>query len=202
MAIATTTIKCVADVEQNYKTVPIEYTVQKTPPLMLRGVVPPTEGHVPNGDIMAPEGGQGPRRRPPQREHPGWIANSQRTHDRLGAWSHLSPTETSPQRRPPVPSQRERNRCPQRRHWCPQRRHSRTVLQQEWMAPNGGQGPMTGMLTTRSRDLDTRSKPLPKPQREIGTARSRLRVTYDHVEYKGGLSPCAERHPLGADLDR
>jgi hypothetical protein len=130
----------VADVEQNYKTVPIEYTVQMTPPLILRGVVPPTEGHVPNGDIRAPEGG------PHNVNTRGWIANSQRTHDRLGAWIHSVP------RRGNV-------------HRCPQRRHSRTVLQQEWMAPNGGQGPMTGMLTTRSRDLDIRSKPLPKPQK-------------------------------------
>lgn len=134
-----------ADVEQNYKTVPIEYTVQKTPPLILRGVVPPTEGHVPNGDIRAPEGGPHNvntrfRRmrigsRTPNAPMIGWEPGSTRSLVRGNV------------------------------HRCPQRRHSRTVLQQEWMAPNGGQGPMTGMLTTRSRDLDTRSKPLPKPQK-------------------------------------
>jgi hypothetical protein len=127
----------VADVEQNYKTVPIEYTVQKTPPLILRGVVPPTEGHVPNGDIRAPEGGP---------HNVNTRGGSRTPNAPMIGWE---PGST----------------CPQRRQRCPQRRHSRTVLQQEWMAPNGGQGPMTGMLTTRSRDLDTRSKPLPKPQK-------------------------------------
>lgn len=149
----------------------------------------PTETSRPPKEARAPEGGP---------HNVNTRGGSRTPNAPMIGWE---PGATCPQRRqvpngdPRSLSQRERNRCPQRRH-------SRTVLQQEWMAPNGGQGPMTGMLTTRSRDLDTRSKPLPKPQREIGTARSRLRVTYDHVEYKGGLSPCAERHPLGADLDR